>query len=311
MFRTRGRRLKRQNRRSDQNQSIRPPSLRTQDSWHNGELSFRNATILAAQAKTCGKLVDATFNTLSMSIPSAPSPYSHLLSKKRSWTPVKPGPAPIEDAARATLGRALALRCLELPVGDFIEAGMERGTPMAAADLLRSNIVDEDRHDRALQLCEDAYRLAAPYEAEARQIQQAWLDAPEHPVLKALVAERSLFFVILPLFRFLGPAGLRTTAQDISRDEITHVACNTLVCDALGLESSERLNRLRRATMSWMLKEHTQALPESMARYTREFWLRQSDKLYYEGRAPELVNTRRSRQVAFFEHATTDLPAYA
>lgn len=238
------------------------------------------------------------------------SPYQHLLSKKRNWTPVRPSSAPIHEGVRATLGRALALRTLELPVGDFIEAGMEKGVPGAAEALLRSNIADEVRHDTALQLCEDAYGLAAPYEKEAEAIRAAWLDASEHPVLKALVAERSLFFVILPLFRFLGPAGLRTTASDISRDEITHVAANTLVCQELGLEPTESLNKLRRATAAWMLQD-LKELPTGLEQYDRAFWMRQSDKLYYEGKAPELQQTRRSRQVAFFEHATTDLPAYA
>lgn len=241
----------------------------------------------------------------------ASSPYMHLLSKKRAWTPVKPATGAVDEKLRGTLGRALALRCLELPVGEFIKAGMEKGVPGEAESLLVSNIADEDRHDIALQYCEDAYKLAAPYEKEAAVIRQAWLDAPEHPILKGLVAERSLFFVILPLFRFMGPAGLRTCAQDISRDEIGHVASNTLVCQELNLQPTKHLNALRRATLNWMLEDHPAELPEGLDRFDRAFWTRQSDRLFFEGKAPELQATRRSRQVAFFEHATTDLPAYA
>ena len=41
---------------------------------------------------------------------------------------------------------------------------------------------------------------------------------------------------------------------DISRDEQTHVAANTLVCESLGLKSDKTLNNLRRATVAWVLQ---------------------------------------------------------
>ena len=65
-------------------------------------------------------------------------------------------------------------------------------------------------------------------EAEAIRLRQAWVDHPDHTILKAMVAERSIFFVVLPLFRFLGDVGLRTVSADISRDEQIHVATNSL-----------------------------------------------------------------------------------
>ena len=68
-----------------------------------------------------------------------------------------------------------------------------------------------------------------------------------------MVAERSIFFVILPMFRFLGDVGLRTVSADISRDEQIHVATNSLVCRELGLNHSNSLDKLRKATASWLL----------------------------------------------------------
>ena len=73
-----------------------------------------------------------------------------------------------------------------------------------------------------------AHGVAPTFEAEAERIKKAWLELDRHPVLKAVVLERSVFFVLLPIFRFLGDTGLRTTSADISRDEQTHVCCQTL-----------------------------------------------------------------------------------
>ena len=43
----------------------------------------------------------------------------------------------------------------------------------------------------------------------------------------------------------------------------------------------------------------------------KKFWLDSSDRLMYEGKAPELVETKRARMPAFFEHANPNLPQYA
>ena len=54
------------------------------------------------------------------------------------------------------------------------------------------------------------------------------LITPDHTITKALVAERAIFFVLLPSFRFTGDPALRTVSADISRDEQIHVATNSL-----------------------------------------------------------------------------------
>ena len=40
----------------------------------------------------------------------------------------------------------------------------------------------------------------------------------------------------------------------------------------------------------------------------KKFWLDSSDRLAYEGKAPQLSATRAARMPAFFEHASTNLP---
>ena len=128
-------------------------------------------------------------------------------------------------------------------------------------------------------------------------------------MLKAVVLERSLFFVLLPIFRYLGDTGLRTTSADISRDEQTHVAANSLVCQELKLTSDPQINKLRRATMSWVLK--SLEAEGSHRHLSSNFWMNCSDNLYSKGKAAELSETRASRMPAFFESSNSNLPMYA
>ena len=49
------------------------------------------------------------------------NPYQKLMARKRKWTPVKPVAGICKEGAEEAIHRALALRHMELPVGDFIK----------------------------------------------------------------------------------------------------------------------------------------------------------------------------------------------
>ena len=241
----------------------------------------------------------------------AATPYIHLHERKRTWTPVQVSAGTLLDGGEEVVQRALALRCLEIPVGDFISEAMKGDLPdiEGCRELLLSNVTDEENHDIALNYAAKAHKIPVRFEKEAERIKKAWLELDRHPVLKAVVLERSVFFVLLPIFRFLGDTGLRTTSADISRDEQTHVAANTLVCEELGLKSDKELNKLRRATVAWVL----QSLQGEGANkhLTSNFWMASSDSLYTRGKAEGLLSTRASRMPAFFETNNVNLPQYA
>jgi hypothetical protein len=55
-------------------------------------------------------------------------------------------------------------------------------------------------------------------------------------------------------FALMVTAGMRTTSADISRDEQIHVATNSLVCRELGLDISPSLDKLRLATINWVMQ---------------------------------------------------------
>ena len=236
------------------------------------------------------------------------NPYQKLLNRKRKWTPVQTTAGTCKKGAHETLLRALALRHMELPVGDFIRDAMATDVPELSRELLESNIRDEENHDLALGYIANAYGVDEKAEAEALRLRDAWTAHPDHTILKAMVAERAIFFVLLPFFRFNGDAGMRTVSADVSRDEQIHVSANSIVCRELGLEVSPSLDKLRKATINWVM----QPLGSTTDKYLdKKFWLDSSDRLMYEGKAPELSDTRAARMPAFFEHSNVNLPQYA
>ena len=237
------------------------------------------------------------------------NPYQKLMARKRKWTPVQTTAGTCKEGANQALYRALALRNMELPVGDFIRDALATDIPVLARELLLSNVTDEENHDLALGYIANSYGVDDKAEAEALRLRDAWVAHPDHTITKAMVAERAIFFVLLPFFRFNGDAGMRTVSADISRDEQIHVATNSLICRELGLDISPSLDKLRKATINWVMEPLSQSSTDRFL--TKNFWLDSSDRLMYEGKAPELSATKAARMPAFFEHSNTNLPQYA
>lgn len=235
--------------------------------------------------------------------------YFSAVARKRPWQAVPVTKGEFVPGSEETILRALAIRHLELPVKDMLLEGLERDLPDSPGlvESIHSNILDEERHDLALNYVAEAHGVNEQAEKEAIRIRQAWIDHPAHPIAKVAVLERSLFFTILPFFRFNGDKGLRTVASDISRDEICHSFCNTKIAQECGEEHNNSLNKLRKMTALWIYDK----LGSSSNKYLdKDFWLRQSDSLYSSGKAPELLETRASTVPAFFETNSLNLPAY-
>ena len=237
------------------------------------------------------------------------NPYQKLLSRKRKWTPVQTTAGEVTEGTKETIHRVLAMRHMEMPVGDFITDALATEVPELARELLLSNVKDEENHDLALSYVTNAYGVDEKDEKEAMVLRKAWTENKDHCILKAMVAERAIFFVLLPFLRAHGDAGMRTVSADISRDEQIHVACNSIVCQELGLEVSPSLDKLRKATINWIMQPL--GINTTNKKLDKNFWLRASDQLMYQGKAPELSYTKSARMPAFFEHSNVNLPSYA
>ena len=237
------------------------------------------------------------------------NPYQKLIERKRTWTPVQTTAGTVKEGAQEVLQRALAVRHMELPVGEFINEALATEVPSLARELLISNVKDEEKHDLALGYIANAHGVDEKAEAEALRLRDAWTAHPDHTITKAMVAERAIFFVLLPLFRAVGDPGMRTVSADISRDEQIHVATNSLVHTELGYNISPSLDKLRKATINWVMQPL--GINTTDKYLDKKFWLDSSDRLMYEGKAPELSATKSARMPAFFEHSNVNLPQYA
>ena len=236
------------------------------------------------------------------------NPYQKLQARKRKWTPVKPVAGTCKEGAEETIHRALALRHMELPVGDFITDALSTDIPEVSREILISNVRDEENHDLALGYIADAYGVNEKAEKEALRLREAWVTHPDHTVLKAMVAERAIFFVLLPFFRFNGDAAMRTTSADISRDEQIHVATNSLVCQELGLNISPSLDKLRKATINWVMQPLKVGASDKYL--NKKFWLDSSDRLMYEVKLLSLPLHKPEECQPFLNH-NVNLPKYA
>jgi len=235
--------------------------------------------------------------------------YFSAVARKRPWQAMPVTKGALAEGAEETIFRALAIRHLELPVKDMLLQGLGRELPDSPGliESIHSNIKDEERHDEALNYVAAAHGVDEKAEKEALRIRQAWIDHPAHPIAKVAVLERSLFFTILPFFRFNGDKGLRTVAGDISRDEICHAFCHTKIAEEAGEKYGDSLNKLRRMTALWIYDK----LSTSSSKWLdKDFWLRQSDSLFLSGKAPELSESRASTMPCFFESNSLNLPAY-
>lgn len=238
------------------------------------------------------------------------SPYLKVLKRKRKWTPSRVSGGSVVEGAEESIFRALALRSLELPVKDFLQQGLEKELPdiPGVIEALESNQKDEDKHDLGFQYIVDAHGTDLRAEREANRILNAWLTAPEHPILKAAILERAVFFVLLPFYRFTGTIGMRLLSADISRDEQTHVLLHGMCCHDLGIKTTPNLNRLRRDTVAWVM-DGLRVNTENKY-LDKDFWIKQSDNLYYNGKTEGLKATQRSVMPAFFETSNNNLPQY-
>ena len=62
------------------------------------------------------------------------NPYIKLQNRKRTWTPVQPTKGEIKKGAEETIKRALAIRHMELPVGEFISQGLGEDRTVSSED---------------------------------------------------------------------------------------------------------------------------------------------------------------------------------
>jgi hypothetical protein len=214
--------------------------------------------------------------------------------------------------ATSVLQKALSLSALELPVGEWIRQELVKTQDMHPDIqwLLRLNIEDETRHDEAL----NNLKAVFPIPAQNDIIVSGMLSEADRlanlysPVTLTAVLESSIFFVILPMLRFLGTQEMRMTANDISVDENIHVSTNVQLSTDLKYRRGKALDTFRADVVDWLVSD----LPANHDNkyMSADFWQKTSANLYTTGKTDTMNDTKRASFPAFFESRSDNLPIY-
>ena len=117
-------------------------------------------------------------------------PYQKLLDRKRKWSPVQTTAGKLREGSEETILRALAIRHMELPVGDWIKEALKREVPPYARELLASNVEDEENHDLALGYIANAHNVDPESTVEKEAIKLTVLIQNLKPNKKPLSSEK-------------------------------------------------------------------------------------------------------------------------
>jgi len=147
----------------------------------------------------------------------------------KDWQP-KESLTQVQGIVHPSILRAIELRGLEIPVGEWTKAfTKEVGSP-GIAEILMGHINDEENHDRQLEYVAE-YLNHTEISDEAMALTNRWLDHPSHPLVKKTMLEAGVFFPILGMLgRYAkGDLYLQAVRQWISSDEAAHVASSRLI----------------------------------------------------------------------------------
>lgn len=246
--------------------------------------------------------------------------FSLLLQAKRPWTPTETSDHLVTPGAEKTIQRCLALRHLELPVGDWITMASKREQQQVGEtgmNLLLSNINDEIRHDHQLNMAFNCLSLAGQtfreqIESEAKDILKSWVDMTNtyHPATVAFTAEAGVFIPALTMLRRIGSVALANIANDISADESLHLRTHREVGVTIGNEPvNSKLHDLREETLSWLTSDIREVTKPGKYSQKRTYF-RASEKLIQDGKSEELADTNKAVLTSFFEVANNHIQVY-
>lgn len=242
--------------------------------------------------------------------------YDQLLKRKAYWVPIEPDKEQVvADEVTTTLKRALSLSKLELPVGNWVTEELTKqngGLPSIVTTLLLSNIVDEEKHDLALNNLRKVFNVPVDYDSVTDGFISRATELADiySPITVSAVLESSVFFIVLPMFRLLGSSPMRTNANDISNDEAIHVSTNCQMEVDLGYRRGKALDTFRSQIIDWLVTDLvSNGNPNKYL--NGDFWKQSSHSLYSSGKAPGLSATRNHSIPAFFETSGTNLPIYS
>ena len=203
--------------------------------------------------------------------------FTELAAERKDW---KVSPVPREPFANETSGAeqvfqrisALGLE-LELPVGAFIRAALERydEIPPTAIKGMIENIKDEEKHFQAFQNIARAYQPTESDLQSAITWRKLLLHAQHNPIAKARDLETLVFLPVQGFMRVYGGQTLERVIADVSHDEYRHTNFGWELSTVLRIERDANFEQVCLRIIRWCFEPLDPELQKLWWNVTTEF----------------------------------------
>lgn len=203
-----------------------------------------------------------------------------------------------QTAAELSMKRLIALGLeLEIDVGKFVleQARTEVPKGLHIAELLKSAVADEARHELGFKLAKEQYGIADV--ATAKALRDKWVAMADkyQPLAVAGVLEQEIFLVTLGIMRLIGGAELNDLAMQIAKDESRHVATNRAITKWLKVDFGKDIDLLVDETLDFAIAGLDMPITSSV-KLDYDFCVASSRELRATGTAKKLDRVTRIAQ---------------
>lgn len=185
--------------------------------------------------------------------------FTELANDRLIWQPIDILDEPLAPitGARECFNRIVALGLeLELPVGSFIRAAIERVSdiPKTAIKGMIENIIDEEKHFDAFSRISNVYTPTEYDLISASIFRQELLHFSYNPIAKARDLETLVFLPIQAILRVYGGEALERVVADISHDEYRHTNFGWELSTVLKIHRNRDFESICKRVFEWTIK---------------------------------------------------------
>ena len=235
--------------------------------------------------------------------------YTKISNRKLPWSPIAGTEGQINPEHLGIIRRILSIRNLEADVAAWIREVPADQIPSEVLAILKDNISDESRHEKALDNLVTAQGIDFTQEelGEAEDIKLMWAGLSDSPIVLAGSMESGVFMPLLLMLRTWGTVSMGVTARDISGDEGSHTAIHRQLARDFGLEASAETRQAVIKTIKWLVG----GLNVPGKRGNGRQWVQFALDLLDKGGCDELSDSETPVQLAPFECANNVIPSYS
>ncbi|MEM7578285.1 MAG: hypothetical protein AAF316_00275 [Cyanobacteria bacterium P01_A01_bin.80] len=142
---------------------------------------------------------------------------------------------------------------LELPVGSFIRAALEKveDIPPTAIKGMVANIEDEQKHEVVFKNLSFAYGVNPQDSYTAKEFRKRIIQYKFNPIAKTRDLESIIFLIVQGFLRVYGGQNLERVVADISHDELRHTNFGWELSTLLRIHRNKEFENLCTQAVNW------------------------------------------------------------